>query len=540
MSVRKGIVLIVTLATLSLLIACGSSSPTPNPVGATKNSLNGTYVFSSTGIDANGDFLTMAGTLAANGSGSITGGTMDLIGLEITTPTPVAQPITGGSYTIGADGRGQITINTTTIGSNGNSEGVNFTLDFVLMSASHGLITEYDSQGTGSGTIDLQSAVTQSQLTASYAFGISGQGTSGLPYSAVGAVTLASTGAATTGIEDINNDGTPSTVSLTTTSAVNLTTTPGTAIIANSGGASYTFDVYPIDNTHFKLIETDGVLLLSGDAYTSGTSLPTGAVAYTMEGYDSSSDPIGEGGWLDIGSTGAITAGIEDFNDAGAVPTTPFTPGGSFSALASGRAELSFSAFVNGAASDVPGAYLFAAYPFTYTGGSGVQLLEIDGGGVTSGALYPQSSTSLAAANYGFNLSAINFGDVSQGGGLYEEDDIAQFLTTSSGFSGAVDINDAPPSTLTFDKSLTGSFTNTPAVDANGRGVATTNYFSFYFYAVDASTFLVMETDSTQTGTGTFQSQSAISAGSAARPLPTLLRPVTHSHGALKKKQIAN
>jgi hypothetical protein len=535
MSVRNGIVLIATLATLSLLVACGGGSPAPNPVGATKNSLDGTYVFSSIGTDTNGLYLALTGTLTANGTGGITGGTMDLIGGDILTPTPVAQPISGGTYTIGADGRGQITINTTTLNPQTTaSEGVNFTLDFVLESASHGQITEYDNQGSGSGTIDLQSAVTQSQLTGSYTFGISGTGigTSPEPYSAVGAMTLSSTGAATSGIEDINNAGTPSNPTITASSGVNLGTTPPSAVIGNSGGAAYTFDVYPIDNTHFKLIETDGQLYLAGDAYTSGTSLPIGATVYTMEGYDASGYPIGEGGWLDFGSTGTTTAGLEDFDDVGTLGSTS-SIAGALSTLIGGRSELSFTAFVNGAANDVPSSYLFAAYPFTYTGGSGVQLLEIDGAGVTSGALYPQTSTGLAATNYGLNLSAVNFGGVADDEGEYEEDDIAQFLTTSTGFTGAVDINDE--GTLTFDKSLSGSFTNTPAIDSNGRGVATSNYFNFNFYSVDGSTFLVLETDDVQTGTGTFQSQAAISTGSARQPV-SLLRPMMH-RGALKKKQ---
>jgi hypothetical protein len=530
MSARKGIVLIVTLATISLLVACGSSSPKPNPVGATKNSLNGTYVFSSTGVDTNSLFLAMAGTLNANGSGGITGGTMDLIGSDIVAPSPVAQPITGGSYTIGADGRGQITINTTTINPNtGSSEGVNFTLDFVLMSASHGLITEYDNQGTGSGTIDLQSAVTQSQLAGSYAFGVSGTGigSSPAPLATAGAMTLGSTGSVTVGVEDINNDGIPSFGQISTASVVSLGATPGTATIASSAGSSFTFDVYPIDSTHLKLIETDGSFLMVGDAYTQATSLPTGALVYTMAGLDTSSIPMGVGGWLNTDSNGNILTSLEDFNDGGNVNTSPLSPGGGFAPLSTGRSQLSLTSFVNGGTNDLAGSYLFAAYPFTYSGGTGIQLLEIDGAGVTSGAVYPQTSTTLASANYGFNLSAFN----SNG----EEDDIAQFLTSSSGFNGAVDLNDL--GVLTFDKTLTGSFPNSPAVDTNGRGVATTNYFSFNFYVVDSSTTILLENDSDQVGIGTFQSQSAISAGSAARPVASLFRPMVHPHGASKKKK---
>jgi hypothetical protein len=535
MSARKAIVLIITLATLSLLVACGSSSPKPNPVGASKNSLNGTYVFSSTGVDTNALFLAMAGTLNANGSGGITGGTMDLIGGDILTPTPVAQPITGGTYTIGADGRGKITINTTTLNPNTNaSEGVNFTFDFVLMSASHGLITEYDSNGTGSGTIDLQSAVTQSQIAGSYAFGVSGTGigSSPAPLATAGAMTLGSTGSVTVGVEDINNDTVPSFGQIATSSIVSLGTTPGTATIASSTGSSFTFDVYPIDSTHLKLIETDGSFLMAGDAYSQATSLPTGALVYTMAGLDTSGVPMGIGGWLNTDSNGNIQTSLEDFNDGGNVNTNPVTPGGGFIPLSTGRSQLSLSSFVNGGTNDLVGTYLFAAYPFTYSGGTGVQLLEIDGGGVTSGVVYPQTSTTLASANYGFNLTATNANG--------EEDDIAQFLTSSSGFNGAVDLNDDDPSdgqtVQTFDKTLTGSFTNSPAVDANGRGVATSNYFDFNFYVVNSSTVIVLENDSDQVGIGTFQSQSAISTGSAAQPV-ALLRPMIHPHGALKKKK---
>src|ERR1700685_4636997 len=127
MSVRNGVALFVALSTLALLVGCGSSSPTPvaPPSGAFSNSnLSGTYVFSSSGVDANGDFLAMTGTLLANGSGSISGGTVDVIEQEINLLSPVAQPITGGSYNITSDGRGQISFNTTTANSSGTATGV--------------------------------------------------------------------------------------------------------------------------------------------------------------------------------------------------------------------------------------------------------------------------------------------------------------------------------------------------------------------------------------------------------------------------------
>lgn len=528
MSVRNGIALLLTLSALTFLVACGSnSSPRPNPAGFSTGSLNGTYVFSSSGSDASGFFLTMTGTLAANGSGGITAGTVDIIGQEVTPSSPVAQPISSGSYRVGPDGRGQVSFTVT---------GIPITLDFVLTSSSHGLVTEFDGNGTGSGTIDLQSAVTQGQLAGSYAFGLSGTGagTGGVSLLAVGAMTLGSNGSVTTGLEDINNNGVAESSSLATSSFVNLGSAPGTALIANStAGASFSFDVYPIDSTHLKFIETDGLALLSGDAYTQGTSIPSGQLVYTMAGEDLSSlAPLAVGGWL-TNTSGTITPALEDYNDGGNVVLGFSVTGGNFTALSGGRSVLTLNGFVNGANS-LAGNYTFAAYPFTFSGGSGIQLLEIDNAGVTSGAAYPQTpGATLAAANYGMNLRGFN----SAG----EEDDIAQFAATSNGFSGAVDQNDDTQSlgqtTQNFDQALTTAANGYTAPDGNGRGAEVTNFFSFAFYAVNSSTYILLETDTTQVGLGTFELQSTPGAGAAAQPAVSMLRPAVRAHAVRQKKK---
>ena len=78
----------------------------------------------------------MVGSLTANGTGGVTGGTVDLTGVYILgnrrLPSLAAQPITGGSYSVGADGRGQIKFDTTTTGAGAAT----ITLDFVLTSSS--------------------------------------------------------------------------------------------------------------------------------------------------------------------------------------------------------------------------------------------------------------------------------------------------------------------------------------------------------------------------------------------------------------------
>jgi hypothetical protein len=309
---------------------------------------------------------------------------------------------------------------------------------------------------------------------------------------------------------------------------VTLGATPGTALIASSSG-TFSFDVYPIDNTHLKFIENDRLNLVSGDMYTQGASIASGQLVYTMAGSETNTGttlPIDVGGWL-TNAGGTITTGEEDFNDGGTVGLGLPVSTSAFATLTAGRSTLTLNGFVNGAPNELPGTYTFAAYPFAYSGGTGIQLLEIDNAGVTSGAAYPQTSTSLATPpqGYGFNLSGFN----SNG----EEDDIAEFVTTTTGFSGIVDLN--TQTALTPGGALDGSFT---APDGNGVGSGTTtNYIgSFNFYVANPTTYLVLETDNGEVGIGTFEQQGSPSAGGVQGPV-SLFRPVVRAHTALKRHQ---
>jgi hypothetical protein len=172
-----------------------------------------------------------------------------------------------------------------------------------------------------------------------------------------------------------------------------------------------------------------------------------------------------------------------------------------------GRTLLTLSGFT--------GATQFVAYP---TASAGLQLLELDNAGLLAGAALAQTAGATLAASqgYGVGLAAINIGGVS---GAFEEDDIAEFSTASSGFSGLIDINDQ--GTLTFDHAINGSLTlDSPAT---GRGVMTSNIFNGVFYAVDSSNVLVLETDTNQVGTGTLQLQTPGANSSVAAARMTVL-----------------
>ena len=192
MSLSNRTILPVVFSALAFLAGCGGGSsvpiPVPPPSGSFSNSdLNGTYTFSVAGANSVGVFA-MAGTFVACGcsGGTIASGTVDLN--DPTGPAALSTIGSNSTYQITPDGRGLARLFITMTG-NVTQE---IDLDFVLASSSHGLVIRYDGNGTGSGSIDLQTAaVAQSTLTATpYAFSLSGADNSNFPLSAVGALSI--------------------------------------------------------------------------------------------------------------------------------------------------------------------------------------------------------------------------------------------------------------------------------------------------------------------------------------------------------------
>jgi len=259
---RNRLVLSIILSSLAVLAACNNSSApvVPPPSGGFSDSdLSGTYVFSSTGTDNAGAPIFIAGTFVSNGSAGITGGTLDVNDAQLTAPaTGIA--ITGGSYTVTSDGRGKVTLSVANpLG------GSSMTLDFVLSSKEHGLVTEFDSIASGSGTLDIQSAVTQAQLAGSYAFTLSGIDPNGnVPFATVGSLTLDANGTITAGVEDFDDEGFAySALNLSGSLVSQATGAPWVATLTAVDSSSVspfgtlTFDVYAVDATHLKFVEAD-------------------------------------------------------------------------------------------------------------------------------------------------------------------------------------------------------------------------------------------------------------------------------------------
>jgi hypothetical protein len=552
MSARNGIVLLVALSTLLFLAACGGgggspATPIPPPSGSFSNSnLSGTYVFSVSGVDFNGAPYAILGTFIANGSGGtgkggITGGAVDIVDSEFT-PTYNLSINNNGFYSVGTDGRGELTIGTSTT----NPFNSNLTFDFVLSSSSHGLITEFDGNASGSGTIDLQTAgVTQASLAGSYAYSFSGVDAAGSgSFASVGAFTLDASGNAT-GVADFNDADLPyANQPLSGKVLLGPSSTPSTTLTTTS--FPLTYDVYAIDSTHLKFIEIGALPILSGDAYSqTSAAIPTGTLAFTLAG-DFASAPSAFGGFLVTDGAGNITtSSSEDINEGGSVVSTaPESFSGTYTnsgSLITARSTLTLTGFTGGTE--------YVAYPYAISSSSqGLLLLEIDSGGIMVGGASVQTSGATLAASqgYGLNLSGLNLGGAT--GSDEEVDDIAEFTTVSGGtLTGIIDENYAPGGVPVLGIAL--SNTAYSSLDSQGRyGITATaannntgtlnGGFALTAYAVDGTTFPFIESDSGQVATGVFVLQSpSSSSSSVAHSHAFVVRPLIRPHGDWQKKK---
>jgi hypothetical protein len=543
----------IAIAMLSALGLCvnlagcggGGTQPTPPPGGSFGNSsLNGTYVVSFSGYDdtnGNESFFAVLGTVTANGSGGITGGTIDVddpaLGAALRTGYVFNRLATSGSYSISADGRGSGSLSATINGSH-----VQFGIDFVLSSGSHGFISRFDQNGSGSGSIDLQASnIDQASLQGSYAFGLNGvDSTIDNSLSSVGAFTLDSNGNVTSGIQDFNDDGNSRGLrALTMQGSVNAGS-PGMAQLATNaaGFGTLHFDLFAIDPTHLKLIETDSVAFLSGDALvsTGHTAFPSGPLVFNLACEDTAAGSFAAAGQLTSDGSSQITGGLEDVNDDGYVSQAPsihgaFTSDGPRTALTLNGIYNGY--FVNNSLGT--GNYTFAAYPYN----GGVMLLETDNGagntpGISGGNMYIQTATSIPETQgYGLNLSGVN--------GNGEVDLISEFSTnTTNNMAGLYDVNNFGWTMSGFNLG-SGSY----SIDSNGRGTASfpqlqtsgnsmIGALNLAFYVIDDSTAVFVETDGNQLATGTFENQTPTATSAALKSHFALIRPKETLHTALR------
>jgi hypothetical protein len=466
--------LLACAACLSFLAGCGDNGPKveSSPTGSFSNAnLKGAYAFLVSGQNSSGNF-SIAGTLTADGNGNLTG-----IQDENSAGLVSSNVSLTGTYKVNADGRGTATL-TSSIG--------NFNYDFVIVSASRAFLIRFDTFATASGTMDLQdpSAFSAVALSGPFAFGVSGIDANNRLLQAVGDFTADGVGTLANGISDFNDSG------ATVNSALAGTYTVGSngrgTLSLTTSIASYNFAFYVVNSNHIKMVETDALPMLAGDAFRqqgpASNALLSGAFAFTVAG--GSTGPFAAGGVFSADGNGNLTSGIQDINDGGSTSLNLSTTG-SYSIAANGRGTLTFN--------NSAGSTQYAIYPSS----GGLLMLSLNHN-VLLGTALAQTTTSLPQGSFGLNFSAQN----SAG----ELDANAQFTANSNGsFTGAIDMNNVGSLSQSF--ALNGTF----AAPAGGRGNLTwsssAQTVNAIYYPVSATDGLILEVDNQQAGIGQYQAQ---------------------------------
>lgn len=488
MSRKYGLFLFSVVSSLAILalVGCGGSSVlAPRPTGGFTNAnLSGMYSFLITGTNTGG-FFSIAGSVQADGNGNITSGTLD-----INSPGTVGvQTNVGasGTYIVHADGRGAAALNTS-LGT--------INVDFVLLSNQHGLIIRFDNNATASGSIDQQtsSAFNLSSLAGSLVFNISGvDGAGQNPEASAGLFTVDASGNISAGVQDTNDNGTPSTnIAVTPAAGAMIVPNPangrGTVAITTAAGVR-NFAFYVIGANQIRMIETDTAPILSGDAFRASTSPISGSFAFTISGA-AAGTAFAAGGIIDTDGAGnVLSTSVEDVNSGGTI-NTGVGLSGTYSVAANGRGVLTMN---GGTIND-------AIYPTT----AGIQVLRTDANVVASGTAFQQSGS--------FSNSSINGRFVGGVTGVdlvfaSEFDSVLQFTADGNGnISGAMDLNDG--GALTAGLALTGTY----SLGSNGRATSSAilktaaRNLTVVYYAVSSSRVLFIEIDNS-VAVGAFQQQ---------------------------------
>ena len=382
-----------------------------------------------------------------------------------------------GTYSVNSDGRGTANLSTQIAGP--------FVLDFVLVSSEHGQLIRFDNEASPSGTLDkLNTSLTVSDLSGTWAFNVCGTDTAGKPKAVVGVFTANSSGAIMSGTVDINDNGAIRTnVDMLGPAEVFVVDGLG------RGGVQFATATDPLnlylatilDANHMRL-HLGSVDILDGDAYRVIDTSISGPLAFTLAG-TGARGTFASGGILNSDGAGNIlNDSILDTNNGGMVGLNSATAG-TYSIIGN-RATFS----LNGDAGPIN----LVGYPST----GGIQLLNLDAATVASGVALPQSgvfSNGTLNGHYGATLSGTNN---NRQFGL-----IAVLSANGSGqFSGALNLNDG--GSLARDMSASGSYTFSP----NGRAIAVLTTASgtrnIIVYAVDGSQALFIEADPARIGQG--------------------------------------
>ena len=455
---------------------------------ANDNELKGQYAALMTGFDSTGNPLATIVAFTADGNGNITGGVFDANGTGLASPVSNTS-ITSGSYAVGSDGRGKLTLTS----SLGTATYVIAVDQITSGIANGGYITEFDLSGqTLTGTLALQnaSAFTNASIAGGYAVGLSGfNGSSTSHTGVIGEIQL-------NGAGSINS---AEFLSSSSGSSTPIVVTSGTYSVASNGRGTLSFSVpngsggtNTVDMV-FYVVAANKLFMISADVASgsNGNDLLSGKVlqqtvangSFTnatlhgisvlhLDGLDSSSSGSPTTYFPDIAlalisfdGAGNISA-TEDENDGGTVTSNPISA--TYSVASNGRVTVT--------GGNHP--------PFFYLLGSNQGFAMNFSGEVQTGYFEPQTAASFSLASLDGTYALGVLAPLTSNG----SDSTAEVSSTGTGsISGTQDQNSQ--GTLSPDNSLSATYT----VGSNGRAVLGGGASGSVIYIISATKALVLD-----------------------------------------------
>ena len=490
---RNRITVLGSLLLAVFAVACGSGGSDSTPGAKFSNaSLSGQYAFSMSGSElcsGQGSFFTRAGTFAADGHGNITGGLEDI---NVCTNVFTLR-FTGGRYSIGATGRGTLSLTN-------NTGTTNYSI--TLVSTTQGVIAQTDANVTASGSFQRQNpaAFSNPAIAGGYVFDFNGVEVTGAVASFVGRFDADGAGGVTLGLFDSNIAGSLSGQQPFPAGAFYRLDTNGDGSAWGRGTAQIAgrdFAFYVVDATRVKFLGTGFPSALIGDAVAQQniaftTASLGGSFAFSIGGAGRHG-LIATAGRFTADGGGTITKVVIDENDGGI--TTPLPNGtvtGSYTVDSNqlGGGTLTWT-------DTNVGTFSFIFYLISPTQ---AVFQETDSSIVSDGAFSAQTasliSPAVLAGDYAFGWSGVS--------GKGPEDFVGQLTVMPSGsLSGKMDFNEFGTGTLFFNVPISGNLTlsgdgtqaNTFTVNLQTSPAAT---FHFTAYVVDQNILLPVGIDTSR------------------------------------------